>query len=65
MDFKDELKKATYEPSKQIIKVLEDNYHELTIEQKMDLEKLKCGLRLWELEQERKEKNGSDFKWNI
>jgi hypothetical protein len=53
-DFRDEIKKITYEPAKQLIEMLETHQDKLSIEQKMDLEKLKFGLKMFDLEQEQK-----------
>lgn len=63
-DFKDDLKKIAYEPAKQLVQKLEENYSKLTIEQKIDLEKLKYGLTMWDLEEQLKaEKKTNGFKW--
>lgn len=64
-DFKDELKRLTYEPAKQLVDALEKNYDKLTLEQKMDLEKLKFGLKIWDLEEQQKQeqKTKGGFRW--
>jgi hypothetical protein len=50
-NFEEELRKVAYEPAKLLIKKLEENYDNLTIEQKRDYEKLKFGLKMYDLEQ--------------
>jgi hypothetical protein len=63
-DFKDELREACYEPAKFMIAKLEENYDKLTVEQKMDLEKLKFGLKMFDLEQQqKKEQPKGGFRW--
>jgi hypothetical protein len=64
-DFKDELKKITYEPARQLVEKLEENYSKLTIEQKIDLEKLKFGLKMWDLEEQQKaeQKKNGGYRW--
>jgi hypothetical protein len=62
--FAEELRAACYEPAKLMIAKLEENFDKLTIEQKIDLEKLKFGLRLYDLEQQqKKEQPKGGFRW--
>jgi hypothetical protein len=62
-DFKDELKRITYEPAQQLVQALESNYDKLTVEQKKDLEKLKFGLKMWDLEEQEKKEQKGGFRW--
>lgn len=64
-NFKDELKRITYEPAKQLLAELEKNYDKLSTEQKMDLEKLKFGLKMFDLEEQQKEeqKKTGGYRW--
>jgi hypothetical protein len=64
-DFKDELKRITYEPAQQLVRELEKNYDKLDTEQKIDLEKLKFGLKMWDLEEQRKKEQQvkGGFRW--
>jgi len=61
-DFKDELKKIAYEPARLLVQKLEENYSKLTIDQKIDLEKLKFGLKMFDLEEQQKTKT-KGIKW--
>lgn len=63
-NFQDEMRKIAYEPAKMLVEKLEENYDELTIEQKKDYEKLKFGLKMWDLEQQQKEQQPKGgFRW--
>jgi hypothetical protein len=63
-DFENELKKIAYEPAKMLVDKLEENYDELTFAQKRDLEKLKFGLKMWDLEkQEKAQQPKGGFRW--
>jgi hypothetical protein len=52
MDYQNELKKIVHEPAKALVAKMEQHFDKLNIEQKKDLEKLKFGLKMWELEQQ-------------
>lgn len=61
-NFKDELRQITYEPAKLLVEKLEENYDELTLEQKMDLERLKFGLKMFDLEKEIQKQQRNQWK---
>jgi hypothetical protein len=65
-DFRKELRKITFEPAKQLVEMLEKNYDKLDIQQKKDLEKLKFGLimfQLEELEEQQEKDTKGGFRW--
>jgi hypothetical protein len=63
-DLKEELKNIAYEPAKLLLEKLEKNYDQLNIEQKMDFEKLKFGLKMYDLELEkRKQQRNGGYRW--
>lgn len=62
-DFRDEMRKITYEPAKKLIESMEAHYDELTFDQKKDLEKLKFGIKMYDLEQQEQRQKGSGFRW--
>lgn len=63
-DFQDELRKVVHEPAKLLLKKLEENYDKLTLEQKRDYEKLKFGLKMYDLEQlEKEQQPKGGFRW--
>jgi hypothetical protein len=64
-NFKHELKKITYEPAQQLVRELEKNYDKLDTAQKMDLEKLKFGLKMFDLEEQLKNENkpSGGYRW--
>lgn len=65
MDFKEQLREATYLPAKELVRIMEEHSEDLDIEQLMQLEKLKFGLKMFELEkaaQEQRQKGGG-FRW--
>lgn len=65
MDYNEELKKIVQEPAKQLIEKMEEHYDRLDFEQKKDLEKLKFGIKIFELEQQEKaQREKSTYKWN-
>jgi len=61
-NFKDELRQITYEPAKLLVEKLQENYDELTLEQKMDLERLKFGLKMFDLEKEIQKQQRNQWK---
>lgn len=65
-NFREEMRKICYGPAMELVKALEDNFDQLSIEQKKDLEKLKFGLKMFDLEQEEKNQAQRDhYKWNL
>lgn len=50
--YSDSLREMLYPQTKQLIEMLEQNLNELTLEQQMDLEKLKFSVRIYELEKQ-------------
>jgi hypothetical protein len=50
--FREQLKETLLEPTKLLIKQLEENYDHLTVKEKIDLEKLKFSVTIYELEKE-------------
>jgi hypothetical protein len=62
MNYNDELKRIVHEPAKQLVEKMEQHFDKLTLEQKKDLEKLKFGLKMWELEEEERKQQGG-FRW--
>jgi len=50
--FREQLKETLMEPTKLLIKQLEENYDHLTVKEKIDLEKLKFSVTIYELEKE-------------
>lgn len=63
-DFKEQLRAATYQPAKELVRIMEEKIDCLDIEQLMQLEKLKFGLKMYELEQAAKEqRQKGGFRW--
>jgi hypothetical protein len=60
---KEQLRAATYAPAKELVRILEERAEDLDIEQLMQLEKLRYGLKMYELEQAAKEQRKGGFRW--